>query len=524
MKIFLTLWIILIFNQDIVHSANVLFLSNVPSPSHFMWCKSLLTSLYERGHNITALSPDVEKSKTNFTYFHLEEVYPSFYNGSVEADFFKIGKKSPVDMYMDFAKMNENSCVAAFKSKGYQQLMDYTNDFKVDLVIHDSTVSNCLLGLLDKFNYPPMVAVTPFSFSGRTAQLSESPVYPAFYPSPWIPHTQKLSFKERIMTSFQIVFEIFVDNYIVLPKINELVHKHHPNIPHVYDIEKNVTKLILISTQPVTDYKQPAFSNVKLVGGVQIQKPKQLPAELVEIADGAKNGLVLFSLGTNVRSDTLGNKRITSIIKAFGRLSMYTFLWKFETEEILPIELPKNVKIQAWIPQNDVLAHENTKLFISHCGLLSTQEALWYGVPVLGFPVFADQPQNALRLKILGVSETLSIYDFTEEELFKTIKNLLEEPKYQKKVKSLSSALRDQPMTPLEEATYWTEWILRHPDIDLASPSVDLSLFVRHSLDVVFLILMIVGSTCYFLIKLFKLLNRVCCVTKKSSDKNKKYQ
>lgn len=41
--------------NQLADGANILYLSHIPSPSHFIWCKSLLTSLHERGHNITAL-------------------------------------------------------------------------------------------------------------------------------------------------------------------------------------------------------------------------------------------------------------------------------------------------------------------------------------------------------------------------------------------------------------------------------------------------------------------------------------
>ena len=204
-----------------------------------------------------------------------------------------------------------------------------------------------------------------------------------------------------------------------------------------------------------------------------------------------------------------------------GRLTKYTFLWKFETQEKLPIELPKNIHIQSWIPQNSILAHPNTKVFISHCGLLSTQEALWHAVPVLGFPVFADQPQNALRLKNLGVSETLTVNDFTEDELHDTIKNLIEDSKYQKNAKIISAALRDQPMTALEEATYWAEWVLRNPDIDMTSPTVNMSLIVRQSIDIFVMIFIVIAFVFLIWLKLIKIAIKICS-KKEKVDKNKK--
>jgi glucuronosyltransferase len=514
--------LVLLSVLSVVQSANILYLSNIASPSHFIWCKSLLNSLHARGHNITALSPDVEESKENFTYHHLEKVYASLYNGSTDLNFFEMGKKSTVEMFIEFFDFFKNAAGAALDSKGYQDMLKYPDDFKVDLVIHDFTGFSSLLGMVHKFNNPPMVSVTPYLFSGKFATISGSLLYPAFLPPPDLRVPQQMTFMQRVQSFLFNLFEIGFDKFYIQPTMDELVHKVHPNAPNVEEIEKRNSKIFLINTQPITDYRIPSFPNAKLVGGVQIQKPKDLPAELRMIADAATNGLVLFSLGTNVRSDSLGEERIAKIIKALERLPKYTFLWKFETKEKLPVDLPRNVHIQSWMPQNDVLAHPNTKLFISHCGLLSTQEALWYGVPVLGFPVMGDQPQNAHRLKELGVGEVLSIHDFTENEFYETIKQLIEVPKYQKKIKEISEALHDRPMTPLEEATYWSEWVLRHPHIDIGSPAVNMNLFARHSFDVIAAFSIVIVLFCLFWVKLIKFAIRCCWRKEKKVDIDKK--
>lgn len=97
-----------------------------------------------------------------------------------------------------------------------------------------------------------------------------------------------------------------------------------------------------------------------------------------------------MSLGTNMRSDQLDKQTLTNILTAFKEIPDYNFLWKFESD-YLPIEKPRNVMISKFLPQKDILANGNVKAFISHCGLMSTQEAFWYGIPVVGVPFFGDQ-------------------------------------------------------------------------------------------------------------------------------------
>jgi hypothetical protein len=349
-----------------------------------------LYSLHSRGHNITALSPDVEDSLPNFTFLHLDQVYPTIYNGSKELDFFEFNKYGPIQLFLMYADISFKACSGSLNSKGYKALQQYPPTFKFDLVIYDLTMDVCILSALSRFkNVPNIVAVSPFHDPGV---FGSNLMYPAFVPGHDLLYTSTMNFQQRLMSTFVHVAQYLYQHYYLTPQVDKIVRKSQPHVPYLADYMKKV-KLYLINNQPISDYKQPIFSNRKNVGGAQIKKPKELPADLKAIADNATNGLVLFSLGTNVRSDSLGDEKIKSILNALRRLNEYTFLWKFETKEKLPVKLPKNVKIQAWMPQNDILAHKNTKLFMSHCGLLSVQESLWYGVPILAFPVFGDQPQ-----------------------------------------------------------------------------------------------------------------------------------
>ncbi|OAY76117.1 Zeatin O-glucosyltransferase [Ananas comosus] len=44
----------------------------------------------------------------------------------------------------------------------------------------------------------------------------------------------------------------------------------------------------------------------------------------------------------------------------------------------------------------EILAHEATAAFVSHCGWNSCMESISMGVPVVGWPMHSDQPRNAV--------------------------------------------------------------------------------------------------------------------------------
>lgn len=72
---------------------------------------------------------------------------------------------------------------------------------------------------------------------------------------------------------------------------------------------------------------------------------------LKNFLDGATNGFVYMSLGTNVKSKLLPKRILQMFTSVFATLP-YRVLWKFEDDNLA---VPPNVFISTWIPQQGVL-------------------------------------------------------------------------------------------------------------------------------------------------------------------------
>ncbi|KAK7823911.1 hydroquinone glucosyltransferase [Quercus suber] len=71
-------------------------------------------------------------------------------------------------------------------------------------------------------------------------------------------------------------------------------------------------------------------------------------------------------------------------------LSKQKFLWVRTKEE--------GLVVPSWAPQAQVLGHNSTGGFLSHCGWNSTLESIMQGIPKIAWPLFAEQRMNAILL------------------------------------------------------------------------------------------------------------------------------
>lgn len=220
---------------------------------------------------------------------------------------------------------------------------------------------------------------------------------------------------------------------------------------------------MLLNTHFSQGRVRPYLPNVIEVGSLQIkEQPYPLPDDIRDWIEGAEHGLVFVSFGSNLQSADLPESKLKVLIHSFERLQERV-LWKFESA--LP-NLPKNVMIKKWLPQDDILAHPKTKLFISHCGISSYNEALYHKVPIVAIPFIGDQPINAAKVKGEGWGEIVSGQDLSDEKLDNAIKTVLTEPKYKQAVSKLSDLYRDRPMSPMKTAIFWIEYVVKHKGAD----------------------------------------------------------
>ncbi|XP_034039734.1 UDP-glucuronosyltransferase-like [Thalassophryne amazonica] len=193
-----------------------------------------------------------------------------------------------------------------------------------------------------------------------------------------------------------------------------------------------------------------------------------------------EHGFIVFTLGTVM--SFLPQETTKVFLEAFRQIPQKV-IWRFTGP--LPENVPENVKIMKWVPQNDLLAHRGARAFITHAGSHSLFEGLCHAVPMLMVPIIADQPDNAQRLVSREVGVVLDIYSLSTESLLQGLNDVINNTKYKENMQKLSALHNDRPLDPLELSVYWTEFVMRHKGAKhLKAALHNLNWFQYFSLDV----------------------------------------
>ena len=466
----------------------------MPIPSRWMVLKTLARELKEFGYKTTMVIPGDKHVEASMADSEIDvivsEGMTQFYSilNNMSTEFLKqsfSGKTGIIPPYETFGKF----CPYLVEDLA---LMETLQKRKFDMAVIDTLFVNLCLSVI------PYKLSIPFIHYGRSFKVQEmrTIVHQGVYPATWtLPLSDKMPYLQRVQNTFiYIKLMAYPDSFYP----SDIVGTFAPEMPHLTNQQLQAkTELYLLETDELIDYHLPTTPDMKLIGGTEARPAEPLSVELKSFMDKATQGVVIVSFGSIVNHIPINI--LNKFSEVFKRESKMKFVFRSgkKTKEI------GNVMYMPWIPQNDLLGHNNTKIFITHCGDKGQFEALYHGVPMIGMPVFADQPFNAIRMVRKGFGIQLNAAEFTPDMLSAAIKEILRDSSYRENIRKASEIFRNRPMPPGKRAVWWIDHVIKYGGDHLHSEAIHLPLYQFLLVDVfcgigsVIVLFVVVCCTCF---------------------------
>ncbi|XP_052871535.1 UDP-glucosyltransferase 2-like, partial [Anopheles cruzii] len=436
-------------------SAKIVCVFPTASKSHVLGLQALLKELARRGHEVTMVSAfPLKKPPKNYrdVYLPIEDAFSSFMK-----EFMQGGSRNMMRLMPKVLHASLESSNMSINTQTFRQLV---REEQFDLAIVGYFMNGFVIGIGQLFNCPTMLYFSEgvTGFTNVVGNPNEVAAVPHMLLGPWNP-----------MTFFQRVLNTLVNGVEKL-MVQYIRHKTLPYYESNFPTEKGYrsydetmlnVSLVLLNSHFTQTVPRAYLPNMVEVGGLQINaKPEPLPADLQAFLDGAaEHGAIFISFGSNLRSSTLRQDKLDAILGMIRKLKQRV-IWTWDQDD-MPNQ-PANVFIGKWLPQDSILAHPNLRLFITHGGLGSITEAMYHGVPIVGIPMFGDQDGNVGQAVKDGWGLAVSFDTLTEPTLTAAVREVLGNGQYREHIGTLAALYKDRPMSALDTAVYWVEYVIRH--------------------------------------------------------------
>lgn len=216
-----------------------------------------------------------------------------------------------------------------------------------------------------------------------------------------------------------------------------LSEKYRIPLPDPLDIFTNVEPLNIVYTsrqfQPSAHLVNDSF---KFVGTSILPRPETSTFPFEQLKQDKP--LIYISLGT-IFNRQLDFYRMCCEAFADADLQVVMSIGQHISPDQLET-IPNNILVRPFVPQLPLL--QRTTLFITHAGMNSANEALYYGVPMIAIPQAGDQPWVARRIEQVGAGKQLSREKLSVKKLRRTAEEILANPSYAQASARIGETLR----------------------------------------------------------------------------------
>lgn len=250
------------------------------------------------------------------------------------------------------------------------------------------------------------------------------------YNIPYVSSTTTFAFNDASSKYMNRGIGELIKMLFSMPKINKQLKKLQEKgyaVKSILDIVKNDnhTNTIVYTSkefQPCAD----TFSDKFCFVGPSI---RPIETEMKKTAEKT----VYISMGTVVK-----NKEIyRNCVEAFRNTNYQVIISLGENAEEYK-NLPDNIKVYNSVDQMAALSISD--VFITHCGMNSTSEALYYEVPLILFPQTPEQGAVAKRVEELGAG--IKLKTVHKEEILAAVEKVLADQKYKSAAVEISKGFK----------------------------------------------------------------------------------
>uniref|UniRef100_A0A0A1WCI7 UDP-glucuronosyltransferase 2B4 n=1 Tax=Zeugodacus cucurbitae TaxID=28588 RepID=A0A0A1WCI7_ZEUCU len=497
-------------------SANILSLVEVIAPDQQIWHDAIIRGLIERGHKVTLVSGSTLHSKSpQFTQIHLEQV-----KGVLDA----INNNAPSRLANAWLNPFERLhywydkqmriCQSVLSSSGLDELMALSRGSGVeepfDVIIYDATYGHsCLLALTQLFEEVPIVAVSASHITPDFLQVVPgTQLQPATVPHFASTHDMRMNFFERLHNTLIYAAGQFFRQFTVLRVQEALLARHEAlltaHVKPTFERINERVKVALVNSHPAFDYVHSLPPNVIQVAGLQFDNiNRPLLVEMQAFIDNSLDGVFIINIGAELLTSSL----IEQVLSVVDKFPEYGFVWGVK-KIMIPAAGRKNLYVGKWLKKSNILAQNKVIGVITGGSHMEVQEALYHGVPIIAIKNNLQPPSIATRVQSLGIGLSVDL-SAGAEQLQSAISALATQPHYTENAKSRQVAFRNRPQSALDEALWWIEHVLAHPNESgyLYSQAVaETGFFVLHSLDAMSVLLFMLAM---FLVNAYVVLKQL---------------
>ncbi|KAL8603359.1 hypothetical protein ACOMHN_039722 [Nucella lapillus] len=443
----------------------------MPFTSHTKYHSNVARALSKLGHKVWVTVPDYLTAKNVLDLGNLN-VLEYQTGGHVESEvmeglrgnYFR-GERDDWSLYLDVLKAYTDELLT--NDTFFREIRRLQPEF----VIIDNIPNIRVVAII------PYRLGIPFAFLGCAYDPVNLrvPFTLAVNPVPLFPFTDHMTLGEKLQNSIVHVITALME----LTTYPDAVSRYAPEMPYMpLDMLVAQADIWLVETDHILDYPRSTMPNVKLIGGTATGPAQPLADPFRAFMDGATQGVVIVSFGSYVLEIP---KDVSD--KIFSVLMELPLKAVFRSNLVSPD--PDKILTAAWIPQNDLLGHRNTRVFVSHSGNNGQYEALFHAVPIVAAPIFSDQGYNAQRIRTKGFGEIVDIKTVSAEELKDAILKVAFTERYKQSISKASELFKIEFGVPMEKAAFWLDHVMKYGADHMRSAGQDMHYYQFLGIDVI---------------------------------------